>query len=971
MSKNLLCITMMLVTSWSWAQLTIAPADKQKTVNYRHDATIHVNNSAGATYIASVSGGVVIEDGGQEKSVVITNAPSITINAASGDGKLYIIDAATSRPLDSAMVTVNALLLGPITGPECISQAGTATYSVSPVLGMTYLWVVERGGIQIISGQGSPTVTVQSVNKANAMLTVYIYPRFIPQLCAAQQRSITIRKTFSNTANGLVGPDCLDPQTLAANDSIIAFFIEPVLGDFAGANSNDYLWTIPPSLQPRYTSPDGSARTFKVLNTAADLTVSVTVGARCNPNNIVTKHVRVPPAPPVMSQTDYCFANTQTATTFTVDPAYDRPGYNYRWTLPLNWQFAGTDSTSASVNVIMDASAGNVTVAADNAGCGGAQSTFTVNRVISGAAITSTNGACVAYGDVTEKIYTVSPPNNNLYNWSIPPGWTIKPGTPANTSSIIMIPSGTNGGAISATTQGCGGVSSTIPPLHAQIGPVAPVYVNGPLCISGSTPSTALTYTVNNLGSGVTYHWKFPSGWVLSSNGAPVSNFVATTTNSISVRFSSARTTGIVSVYAKGCVESDTTTWEVFDTPAMPLLASGTNCPSQGAGTVTYEVNPVYNSDFVWSVNASNGWSAAILGETSRTAIFNAGNGPSTITVRAVGIQGCAGIQSAPLSFPVNVKPNTPVIVRTDADCITVGAPDNITLSVDNQTGMPAGVTYAWTMPVATPAWTASSPSAATTDVTTNGVPRQSPGYIVSVAVSNTLCGSTTGTLEIPIGLGLTGDIEQVQISPPDPTGGEPGVFYYAVPNTAGATYVWSLFDRNTGTFLSSPIRRSSTRPYEVFLNLEEGFAAPLRATDSLVVIITESSGCQTTKFNVAESFTASPSHLLSSSSARSSSTENNDVLFDVNEIEQESGSNEFAVYPNPAKGRVTVTWPKGREAKLMKVTIVDIHGRSKKVVEVKGKKKTEIDISQLPASTYVVLIQSDRGIAYEKLIIQ
>jgi hypothetical protein len=972
--RLLMSFALVFFTSWAWAQLTIPPADKQKAVNCSGSATISVNNSGGVTYIASVSGGLVIEDGGQEKSLIVTSATSLTVSAASGAGKLYIVDASTGVARDSAEVTVNPVVLSAISGPECIDQTGTATYSVTPIAGVTYIWVVERGGIRIVSGQGTNSVTVQSVSKANSHLVIYVYNSCIAQLCSAPRRGFTIRKLFPEPVDGLVGPNCLDPTTLAANDSIIAFFIEPVLGDFAGANSNDYLWNVPSILQPKFSSPDGSARAFKVLNASNDFSVSVTVGAKCNPDNVVSKDINVPPPVPIMSQTDYCFPSSQTLATFSVSPSYHRPDFSYQWILPLNWHFADANTTSSSVNVVMDPNAGNVIVIADNAGCGHAQTTFTVNRVISGAAITTTNGACLAYGDTSEKTYSISPPNNNQYNWTLPAGWTFKPGTPTNTSSIIVIPSGTNGGSVAAATQGCGGVSSTIPPITVALGPVAPVYATGPLCISGSTTSTVLTYTVNNLGSGITYYWKFPSGWVLNSNGSPVSSFVTTATNSIAVRFSSARTTGMVSVYAKGCIESAITTWEVYDTPAVPVLLTGNNCPNQGTGTTTYQVGVVYNSNYLWTVGATNGWTAVNPSESSRTAVFNVGNGPSTITVRAVGVLGCAGVQSAPLNVPVNLKPANPIIVRTDAGCIAAGASDEITLSVQNQGTMPVGVSYAWTMPTATPPWTASTPNAATTNINTNGVPKTNPGYTVSVAVSNTLCGASSGSLEIPISAGLSVNIFETELDPEDIENDYGGFYYYGVPATTGATYSWKMYNRNTRAFLYTPIRRSTSRPYEVFLDQPLGFTSRILATDSLVVTITESSGCQTTKYTVRENYAPSGFSLAfsgesqQSSSARTAASSSK-AKFDVNEIDAESGSNEFAVYPNPAKERVTVEWPKGK-AKLFKVIIMDIRGGHQKVVEVTGRRKAEIDISDLIPATYVVVIKSDQGVAYEKLVI-
>lgn len=952
--KITLLITLALLASSAWAQLEIVAADKEKSIHCNTTTTVRVANSANATYIASVSGGLVIEDDGDEKSLVITNNDSITVSSINGDGKLFIIDAATGVPLDSASVQVSPLTMTAVSGPDCIAEAGSATYSIASIPGVSYVWVVERGGIRITAGQGTNSVTVQSTNKTNSLLTVYVYNSCISQLCSAPRRGIVIRKIFPNPQDGLIGPDCLDPTTLAANDSIIAFFIEPVLGDYSGTNVNDYFWNIPSTLQPKFTSPDGSARAFKVLNASNDFSVSVTVGAKCNPGNIVTKNINVPPPTPVLSQAEYCFPSTQTQATFSVDPSYHRADYEYKWILPLNWHFADNDSTSASVNVIMDANAGNITLETTNAGCGHAQTTFTINRVISGASISTTNGACVAYEDRTEKTYSVLPPNNNQYNWTLPAGWVIKPGTPTNTSSVIVIPSGTNGGQITAATQGCGGTSSTIPPITVLFGPVKPTLVTGPICINGLTTSSVLTYTVTNVGAS-TYYWKFPAGWVLNSNSAPIGGgFVSTTTNSISVRFPTNRQTGTVSVYAKSCIESDTTEWVIYDRPAQPQLI-GPNpplCATQGTPNINYQIEQVFNSRYTWSVQNTNGWSTVNPNEATTSAFFNVGNGPSTVTVKAVGLLGCTDVESLPLTFSVNVKPAIPTITRlAPITCIAIGRNDTISLSVSNHATMPAGTSYTWTVPTGS-GWTVLSPNSPTTDVITTGAPGN---YLMKVQAFNTLCGGNEGSFNVSISSGVVTTIDEFMIEPGDEE--FPATYYYYADIQSNAyTYKWSLYNRTTGAFVSTPIRY--TRNYRVALDDDFRKIGP---NDRLVVEITDANGCITTIQTISDNFPT----LMSTASARSASPSPYSE-FATMEEEQDG----YVLFPNPARGKATLEWTQFGKQDL-KITIADTKGTRKNAFVVNNKKKTDIDVSGYAPGLYIVLIKSAKGVYAKKLIIE
>ena len=80
----------------------------------------------------------------------------------------------------------------------------------------------------------------------------------------------------------------------------------------------------------------------------------------------------------------------------------------------------------------------------------------------------------------------------------------------------------------------------------------------------------------------------------------------------------------------------------------------------------------------------------------------------------------------------------------------------------------------------------------------------------------------------------------------------------------------------------------------------------------------------------------------------------------------QEVNAREFAIYPNPAKGFVTLEFETLQENTLLK--ILDINGRRVRTVDLKaGQETLRIDVSDLPKGIYTITI----GNATKKLIVE
>jgi hypothetical protein len=763
----LLCMSRLIAQS-----VTVSPSSQD--VGYNGTTTVHVG-AGGARYYANVTGGLVITDEGEDKTFLATDEPSFTVRSASGGGEVTI--ALASDP-DVVVATTRIGIiqppLGPISGNTCIPSTGTQTYSVPAVLGVRYHWEIVAGAehTQIVSGENSSAVMVQSTGGGSSVLRVYAYFGLIGTLCNAPSRQIEIRKTFTLPSTDIItGPACMDASTLGA-DSIIMYGVKPYLGTY---NSKaEYVWTITPGLEELYRSADGSTIFLKVRDTSVDQTVSVNVGATCNgTNNILTKTLNSPAPIPTFASGSFCISDEAGAqATFSV--ANNPEGkFTYRWVVPDNWEKVsanGLDSTQVTLQ-FNDSGTGNITVVASRNGCGAQLAAFGINRYPA-VAPPITGSTCVAFGDSTPLTYSIQG-GANTYDWEVLPadaGWTVASG---NGPSIVITPSFGNLPAngmveIRATIQGdCGAAPVTSSQL-VKAGPDRPVAINGSSCVPYGTPS--VTYSIAEVPRATGYQWIVPPTWSVTGN-----------TNGTSLTVSPNNTNGVLRVLALGCSAgsaSEEAALTVTMGPTAPGAPAGPVCVAHDAVGMIYSVSTVANAvGYQWE--APPGWSYSTSEDQRSITITATNNIAGSIRVRALGCNANANSEFS--SLPIAVGPAQPGII-TGPSCLTPGQSGMYSVvPVANATG------YEWNLPAG---WTI-----------------QSPGNTASVVITP---GSTGGVVSVRA-RGCNGDVvsaaQQIQVTVAP---AQPGVISYYVDGNTSNTCIDKL-SSHTVTFSTGAVPGASS----------------------------------------------------------------------------------------------------------------------------------------------------------------
>jgi len=83
--------------------------------------------------------------------------------------------------------------------------------------------------------------------------------------------------------------------------------------------------------------------------------------------------------------------------------------------------------------------------------------------------------------------------------------------------------------------------------------------------------------------------------------------------------------------------------------------------------------------------------------------------------------------------------------------------------------------------------------------------------------------------------------------------------------------------------------------------------------------------------------------------------------------------THQLKCYPNPAKDQVTVTYELTESCSFANLNIYDVKGQLVKTIELKNKKvgnhKEVISVGKLPKGAYIVVLSTDKGSSYQKLL--
>ncbi|MFD2514099.1 gliding motility-associated C-terminal domain-containing protein [Pontibacter locisalis] len=401
--------------------------------------------------------------------------------------------------------------------PALLCEGAVATFTIEEVAGAdSYAWNfpsdwMKMGGtdarsIQVKVGKSAGDATVKAINSCGSSTesTLAVAPQ--PSTLVAPAAITASEPVFCQNATNL------------------NYSIPSVEG------ATKYEWNVPAG----WLVTSGSGTTAIVVNAGSEGgNITVTASNECGAT--VSKSLAVQPnkAPMAVTITGPVTPCAGEAATYSVAA---EAGVTFTWNFPSGWTMDPGQQGNNTVTVTPSATAGPVSVVASN-DCG-------TNDVVE-LQVQPTNGVPAAPGAITgtAKVcagqtitYTAgASAGATSYVWTLPQGWALVPGTPANTTQIQVI-AGSNPGTISVVAKNsCGNSASTTKALDAKV-LVVPTAI-----VDSSSPCVGLVYEVTPT-AGTTYNWTLPTGWSIASGAG---------TNKITVTAAAGATsTGTVSVVA-------------------------------------------------------------------------------------------------------------------------------------------------------------------------------------------------------------------------------------------------------------------------------------------------------------------------------------------------------------------------------------------------------------------------------------
>jgi hypothetical protein len=661
-----------------------------------------VLNQAGA--IIGQSDNYIIQPGdlGTWHSFAINNTPTVTdayfysgFALTNAGIAYYAIGAQAEKPCrtnafyesdidGSGLIEVDTIIFGNrfmigATLSPILPVAGTASSNSSICTGNSisislsgYLGNIQwqqssdgsTGWTNVLTGTGSNS---SSYNTGNLFSTTYFRAEVTQPLVSPVYSNVIIV-----TVNQLpVSPGTISGTAVVCQGQNSVSYSVPVI-----ANSTSYVWTIPVGASGSSTSNSISIN-YGASAVSGDITVKG--NNTCGTSSTSTLPVSVNSLPgnagTINGMTSVC--QGQNAVGYTLPDIANAT--SYIWTLPGG--ASGTSTTnSITVNYGLSAVSGNIIVKGNSACGAGAASSLpiVINNLPEGAgSISGLTSVCQGQNSVTFTVPAIT--GANSYSWSLP-------GDASGTSSTnsIIVSFGTS--AISGNI-GVKGVNScgdgTISNL-AVIVDGAPANAG---TISGATTvnqgQTAVVYSVPLIAGATSYVWTLPSGVTGTSS-----------TNSISVDFSSGFTFGSIEVYGHSNCGNGNSSVIAVSTNSLPPAAgviNGLTAVCQNQNSVVYAVPTIANAtSYIWTLpDGATGISTTNIISVNYTANAISGN----ITVKGHNQNG----DGAASSLVITINPLPASVGTISGPAIVCKGQNSVAYSVQT---VASATSYVWTLPV-------------------------------------------------------------------------------------------------------------------------------------------------------------------------------------------------------------------------------------------------------------------------------
>lgn len=297
----------------------------------------------------------------------------------------------------------------------------------------------------------------------------------------------------------------------------------------------------------------------------------------------------------------------------------------YNWTLPNG--ASGTSSTnSITVDYSSTAEAGNITVAGTNTCGSSAAATLPISvNLLPDAAGTISGLTTVCQGE-NALIYTIPTVTQALsYQWTLPNGAT---GSSASNSITLDYSTSAVSGPLTVLgVNACGNGTASTAFITVNPLPETADSINGTWTVCQLQNS--VTYSIPTVANATDYIWTLPNGAIGAS-----------TTNNITIDYSTSATSGLITVIGTNACGSGVQSAALVTVNPLPDAADsidGTWTVCQQENAVTYSIPLINNaSGYVWTLpNGATGTS------TTNTIAVNFSTQAVSGEIRVTGINGC------------------------------------------------------------------------------------------------------------------------------------------------------------------------------------------------------------------------------------------------------------------------------------------------------------------------------------------
>ncbi|MCX6249756.1 MAG: hypothetical protein NTX61_03295 [Bacteroidetes bacterium] len=617
-------------------------------------ATVCVNSAgnvystqAGMTnYIWSVSSGGTITAGGTTLSNTVTvtwtttGSKTVSINYTNSNG--CTAPSATVYP-----VTVNALPVPTITGPNSVCQNSTGN-NYTTETGMTnYVWTVSAGGTITAGGTATSTLVTVTWNTVGAQTVSVSYTN--GNGCTAATPTV-----YNVSVNALPAPTISGPAAVCANSTGNIYSTQ--------AGMTNYSWVV--SSGGTITLGGGTTNSFVVVTwtTAGARTVSVnyTNGNGCTAASPTVKNVTVYalPLPTISGLTTLCAGTT--GVTYTTETGMT----NYTWLVSSGGTITAGGTTSSSSVTVTWNTAGAQTVSinyTNTNGCTAASPTV-YNVVVNALPVPAITGPTPVCLNSTGNVYTTQTGMTN-YLWSVSAGGTITAGgtLTSSTATVTWITAGAQTVSVNyANSNNCTAASPTVYNVTVNTLPTPVIAGSASVC-AGSTSNVYTTAPgMSN------YTWTVSSGGTITGGGTTVSNTVTVTWNT-----PGAQTVSVNYTNANGCTGASATVKNVTVNalPSPTLTGSAAVCAGTTGVVYTTETGM---SNYSWSVSAGGTITAGGTNVSSSVTVTWNTPGAQTVSVNYSNVNGCTAVTATVKNVTVNPLP-VPTISGFSTTCAIPG----------------------------------------------------------------------------------------------------------------------------------------------------------------------------------------------------------------------------------------------------------------------------------------------------------